>query len=598
MADDLEKKQEKQPDNRLKKLKSDFVSDFRSEKTWRKAKEEWGDFYDGDQLSAEEKRELEKRGQPPVVINRIKPKLDAIFGTYEQLRVDTKVYPAGFDEEQMEKMEEEQKAPLEVQVAFVSEEIRRVEDDSEFDEEEELAFEDICIDGRAWYKIFKEYDGINGIDKVKYIDNEKVVLDRFCSSEDRRTGDLKTCKRIHETVWMDYEDAVETFPKFKDEIEQAIQNPAMGEPMLAEKLREYNPDQYKEPGDNEAIGDSDLYGFNTFIDKKRKRLRIVTTFFRTPDVRVWIKGPGAPVDVTEMPEGERAKILENLEGSVSWTENNYKMNSSTFIWNIIIEEKKDIRAYDKYGKFPLVMVPGYVSRNKDKCPYGIVKQHIDPQKEVNKRRSKMLHLLNVNQTWFEDGAFENETKTRAEIARPDGFIKYNKQFKVDQVKHGELAQAQFQLLQESKAEIDQSGTRPELEGQSKATSGRDFQLRQQAALQSIRKLFSNMRKARKRVAYYLIDEILYRNRGLTLKKYDIVVEEAPDTTNLMQETFTELSKLAQSGVPVPPDMLVELSPLEPSKKREFIQKMQAQQQMQAQMMAQGQQAPPNGRGMQ
>lgn len=559
-------------DPKLKRLKADFISDFQAEKSWREDKEEFGNFYDGDQLSEEEKKALEDRGQPPVVINRIKPKLDAIFGIQEALTVDTKCYPIGDKENE---------------ATVISEELRHIEDDSDFDLQESMAFEDQVIDGRGWYKISKEFDGLDGVDKVKYVDNENVVIDKYCSREDLKTGELRTAKRLHETIWLDYEDAIETFPKFKEQIEIAIARPELSAPMLSEKLKEFNPDQYRQQGDTTGVSDPDLAEFSAFVDKKRKRIRLVNTFYRTPVVTKYLKHSGGTVDITEMDESQVKKMTNELEGATTWTETRYSLNSCIFAWNVILEEKKDIRPYDKMGKFPLILVPAYVTRGKEKKHYGLVKQQMDPQREVNKRRSKMLHLLNVNQTWFEEGAFENELVARKEVAKPDGWIKYRKEFKVEPVRHSELAASQFQLLQESKNEVDSSGVNKEIEGRSSATSGREFQLRQQQSMQSIRKLFVNLRAARKRVAAYLLDEILYRNPDLLkdVRKYDLILDEAPETTNLMSETFDTLASLAKGGIQIPVEMLIEASPLSANKKKEFLERMAQQQMQQQQMMA-------------
>lgn len=562
---------------RLKKLKADFAADFRAEKEWRTDKEEYGKFYDGDQLSDEEKKAMEDRGQPAVVINRIKPKLDSIFGIQNALQVDTKAYPAG---------------NREVEAEFISEELRHIEDDSDFDNEESLAFQDQCIDGRAWYKLFKEFDGLDGVDRIKHVSNEKIVLDRYCSEEDRRTGDLKTAKRIHETIWVDLEDAMEMFPRHKDALQMAIDYPDIMTPILADKLKEYNPDQYAQMG-GEQLPAEQMQDIDIFIDKKLKRIRLVTTYYRKPKVKRFLKSSAGTVEVTKETDAQVKKMMDELEGAVTWDETTYSINSCTFAWNEILEEKKDIRPYDKQGKFPLIMIPGYVSRDRKHKPYGIVKQLIDPQKEVNKRRSKMLHLLNVNQTWYEDGAFDDPKRARKEMAKPDGMIGFKPQFKVERVTHEVLATSQYQLLQESKSEVDQAGVNREIEGSSSANSGKEFQLRQQAAMQSIRMLFANLRAARKRIGYYLLDEILYRKPELVtqfgISRFDIIIDEAPDTINLQSETFAALSGMAERGLPIPPEMIIEVSPLSPGKKKEFIERSQQMQEQQMQMaMAQAQ----------
>ena len=59
----------------------------------RKLAERDRDYYDGKQLTSSEKAALRKRGQPDVVINRIKPKIDYLSGFEASSRTDPKAFP-------------------------------------------------------------------------------------------------------------------------------------------------------------------------------------------------------------------------------------------------------------------------------------------------------------------------------------------------------------------------------------------------------------------------------------------------------------------------------------------------------------------------
>ena len=171
----------------------------------------------------------------------------------------------------------------------------------------------------------------------------------------------------------------------------------------------------------------------------------------------------------------------------------------------------------------------------------------------------------------------------------DGFIERRQGFQVNVANNLELSQTHYMLLQQATQEIDQSAAGREVEGRSNSSSGREFQLRQQQATQPIRKLFSNLRAARRRVALYLLDEILREFPDLQTTKYDIVIEEAPESLNLNAETFETLVQLANnSKVPVPLDMLIKVSPLSGTIKKEFIERLQQQEQQQQALMAQQQ----------
>jgi hypothetical protein len=565
-------------DDDLKRLKADFVADLRAEQSWRRAKVDYGKFYDGEQLSDEEKRALEERGQPPVVVNRIKPKMDAIFGIQLGLRVDTKAFPVGDKEAEAED---------------VSQELRRIEDQSAFDDQEAMAFEDLCIDGRAWYKAEKYYaplrslENLDAVDKIVLVDNDAIVLDRNTKFADLRTGEIhNSAKRLHEQYWVDLEDAIGMFPEAKEELERACDDPEALLGKLGEELRRKRPDQYD--GADAAMGiESGFLAY--FVNAKAKRVRIVQTCRRTASYQRILFHKGGFADVTDMSKAERARLTQELEGAYEWTQTRQRLDYYSFTWNAVLEAKRDTRPYDDEGKFGYFLAPGYVERDT-KSPYGMIKQQMDPQREVNKRRSKMLHLLNTNQMFFEEGAFEDEGVAKQEIARPDGWVKYRKGYEIQPQKNLDLATSQFQLLQESKNEIDQAGIAREMEGRSPASSGREFQLRQQQAQQGIRKLFMNLRAARRRVALYMLEEILERRPDLAehVRQYDIVIEEAPDSINLQSETFDKLVQLATGGVMIPPDILLEASPLPKDVKENIVQRMQAvQQQQQAQLATAG-----------
>src|SRR5690606_1778243 len=59
----------------------------------RKLQERDVDYRDNKQLTEKEKSELEKRGQPAVVFNEIRPKVNTMLGLEKQTRKDPKAFP-------------------------------------------------------------------------------------------------------------------------------------------------------------------------------------------------------------------------------------------------------------------------------------------------------------------------------------------------------------------------------------------------------------------------------------------------------------------------------------------------------------------------
>lgn len=108
----------------------------------------------------------------------------------------------------------------------------------------------------------------------------------------------------------------------------------------------------------------------------------------------------------------------------------------------------------------LFFASAYVDRDNNR--YGFVRELIPLQDEVNKRRSKSLHLLSVSQLHYEDGALMDDIETvRKELNRPDGTVRYApgamQEKRAITVNGAELATAHFQLLSEAKSSIDLKG---------------------------------------------------------------------------------------------------------------------------------------------
>jgi D-ribose pyranose/furanose isomerase RbsD len=185
---------------------------------------------------------------------------------------------------------------------------------------------------------------------------------------------------------------------------------------------------------------------------------------------------------------------------------------------------------------------------------------------------------------------------------------------------------QFSLLQESKAEIDLVGPNPSLVGQtSGGASGRAIQAQQQAGLAELAPIYDSLRDWTirvyraiwERIKQYWTDERYIRitsdmqaPQWLTVNEVvgfdpftmqpmvqnrvaemdvDIIIDEAPDHVTLQAEQFEQLSAMAQAGLPIPPEVLIEASSLRDKPKLlEMMQQAKQEAMMQQQAMAQAQ----------
>lgn len=580
----------------LREWKKEFQADWEYWSDWRKDKREWERFYDGDQLSQEEKKALRERKQPEVVVNLIKPRIDTVTGLYLGQRVMQKAFDRGSRDFEAAK--------------FITEALRHVEYITRFDEQEAEAAKEVCIGGLSWYKVRLDFDGEDPDILVETVDNDDIFSDRFAKKRN-----LSDAKRIWETVWVDQDDLIEMFPEHEQKIREAVADKDTFEKRLASVDPHITKigDQYQ--GIQQSKVDNTL-----FSDKKMKRLRLTTVWYRKPVITEFAVHPDfetSAEDVTDLTQDEIAQIQKNFKGVIFFKKIRHKLNTALFISNQILEKKEDIRPHDKDGKFPLVRIVGGLTHGTKKMPFGLVKQYKSPQEEYNKRRSKLLHLINTNQIIMEEGAVDDVEKTRYEAAKPDGVLIVRPDSLFQLNKNIDVAQTQFQLLQQSQREIQDAGVANELVGQeSNAESGVAIQLRQNQATLLLRELFANLRRARRQVFKLVLEEmqqywtsekliritddpeageIILNQRvtdpntgepvvinNLGLGKYDLIIEESEDTLNLRSEQFNELVRLmeplAKHGFPVPVDEILQASSL-PNKERLVQRFREAQQAM-------------------
>lgn len=105
---------------------------------------------------------------------------------------------------------------------------------------------------------------------------------------------------------------------------------------------------------------------------------------------------------------------------------------------------------DGEREHPYAWQSAYVDR--DNSRYGAIRELIDMQDEVNKRRSKALHTVNSRQTFGNTRALGDmtERELRQQMARPDGHVKiqadaqFGKDFGV--IPTGDIAQGNMEML--------------------------------------------------------------------------------------------------------------------------------------------------------
>ncbi|MGL4975994.1 MAG: hypothetical protein ACRC56_11920 [Bosea sp. (in: a-proteobacteria)] len=480
------------------------------------------DYYDGKQLTKQEREALQKRGQPPVVENVIKRAVNSVVGVARDQAVDPRAFPRNGSDQDIAASE----------VATKS--LRFVSDGCRFDTMmRPRAFQAMLVEGVVACDV--EVDHAAEVSPV-LIQPHQVIYDPFAL--DLGFSDAQFLGHYR---WAWLSDVAALYPHCEGKITASAGG--------ADERREDRP----------------RFGW---VDKGAlgQRVAVVTLYVR-------IKG-----------QWHRAVFCESylLEFAVS-------------------------PYLDEDGNPTCTVIVQAVYRDRDNSVYAYVADLIDLQDEINKRRSKLLHVLNVRQLQeISDGSFNgNVEDARREAARPDGVIPAGLQVSPT----SDFASGQAQLLMQAKADFDRASPNPAILGRQGAdASGRAMQVRQQAGLTELWAEFSALEDFTVRAyrAFWArikqfwdgprfirvtddlkapqmlqINEPVMEMRlvagpygGLVPQEVevgqknrvaemdmDIIIDVSPNTANLASEQYALLVDLAKAGVPIPPDAIIRASSL-------------------------------------
>jgi hypothetical protein len=524
-------------------LVRDFEASEQASQAGRADSEQARDYYDGKQLSDAELRALRKRKQPPVVINRIQRKIDYLRGLERQTRTDPKAWPRTVQHTQ--------------DADSATDALRYAAADQNIDIKRSQVFENMLIEGFGGVEVAVVRGPKGVIDpKVTVIPWDRLFFDPHSSAHD-----FSDASYLGYVTWMDLQAAKARWPDAADVLDRTIDKPTSS-----------TSDTY-----------DDKPRWTSWYDAKRQRVRVVTMYYKRSE------------------QWNRCEFT--LAGHLT--------PPAPSPW---IDE-------DGQPECGLILQSAYVDRDNDR--YGVVRNMISPQDEINKRRSKLLHLLNTTQVQAIDQAAigEDADLVRKEAARPDGVIPFGYQ----KVQTADMAGGQAQLLSEAKSEIDLMGPNATMQGKaSQDSSGRAILALQQGGMTEMAPLMDNLRhftirlyrQVWNRIRQYWTGERWLRvtdderdlrwsavntTRGAlamrkladalkagqvdeaTARQYeqqiqtdpamaqpanmlaeldvDIDIAEVQETPTVQAEQFQLLTSLAQAGMPIPPEVIIEASNL-------------------------------------
>jgi hypothetical protein len=486
-------------------------------------------FLNGSQWTQAQLKDFHLRKQPTTTNNKVVRKIDGIIGTLERLKQDPKAYP---------------RTPMHEEGAELATGALRYALDVENWSAKDPVCARMCASEGIGGLEFNLIEGDQGDTEVEIA---VVQTDSFFYDPRSYSHDFSDARFMGVGKWMDVDSAIDLFPDYEEEIRDSVED---GSELSSEPDREFKWFQ--------------SYGENP-------RVRIVDGWYRH--------------------RGEWCYCI--FTGDIKLMEEK----------SYLMDEKGDTQC--KYEMFSC-----YIDQDGDR--YGFIRNLKPLQQQINYRESKTIQLMHTRQLMAPQGAFDDVEVARREAARPDGVIIYNPGIEKpdfnDSSKQADIA-AQFKYLENVKTDFESFGPNIAVTGEGlENSSGRAIQLLQQSGLADLgpfiqsyrdwkirvyRKMWNAIQKhwTGERWIRVTDDDSLKQLVGINQTQVDpmtgmpvmvnaigsldvdIVLDEGPDTVNQMGDAYDTLTALAQKGAEIPPDILIELSPLMSSVKKKLLEKL-------------------------
>lgn len=316
----------------------------------------------GQQWTGPDRAYLESVGKPVLEINLILSTVNSLLGEQSSQRVDIVYKP-------------KKKAATETAEALTAVAMA-IQDDNRFDWVESQIFADGVIQDRGFYDVRIDFEkDITGEVRITSEDPINIMLD-----PDAKEYDPSTWNEVIKTRWMTLDEVEEQYGKKKRKAVEAYVNTSNTFGSDSITLEE------------ETFGESEQwFGEWQQNDDSRdiRRVRVIERQYkRLGTQRVWIDNETG--DISEIPEMTNdvraAEIAEEHNLSVS------SKRKRRIRWTISCDGVTLLDEWSIYRSFTIVPYFPYWRRGR---PFGVVRNLLSPQEQLNKLESQELHIVNT-----------------------------------------------------------------------------------------------------------------------------------------------------------------------------------------------------------
>lgn len=531
-------------------------------------------FYRGEQWDEADIASLDNEGRPALTINTILPTVNTVIGEQSSRRADVQFKPRRGGEQAIA----ETLTKLYMQIS----------DNNKLDWTEAQVFSDGLIMDRGYFDVRMDFDDhIEGEIRIKAKDPLDILID-----PDAKDWDPKTWNEVFETRWMSTDEIEEVYGRKKaDKLRTIAEN---GSTLGIDSI-EYEEQRFgktnsgleygKEmPKDPEEVGACRAI---RVLERQYRRL-VSCKFYVDPLTGDQRQVPDfwSTRKINQFADQYGLTTIERMARRVRWT-----VSADL----VVLHDD-----WSPYEDFTIIPYFPYWRRGK---PFGMVRNLLSPQEQLNKISSQELHIVNTtaNSGWIvENGSLTGMTADDLEEhgATTGLVLEFNRGSSPPaKIPPNQIPTGLDRLGMKAAANIKQiSGVSDAMLGTDKPeVSGVAIQAKQQRGALMIQVPLDNLGKTR----HYLAENILklvqrfYTEQrivqvtnendpmkprepmminevtpegtvanDLTIGEYDVVIGTQPARDSFDETQFAEALSLKSVGVPVPDDMIVEYSHLQ------------------------------------
>jgi len=570
--------------------------------------EESDDFYNGIQWDEGAKRKLESVSRATLTINEAASKIDMLIGYQRQNRSDFKFYP----------VEEGDSKVAEV-LDFV---VKNINDNSEYQYEETAVATDQFIVGKGIFNVYVDYTkNLEGEIVIENMPWGDIVFGPYTKF------DLSDCEYLFKKKMFSKAKLEQMFPdKAKDLTEDFNYfSEADGGDKTVQRVFGKQYVISKGEAISMEFGGGTDNTTEVMVDIKKKSYKVFEAWrkvYRIAKVMSVLNDEFAD-DISDLPSADSIGTIDGVEINDVETHN---MRVTKYAGGVILsDEISDV----PYNDFDITVAHAKFRNGKW---YGKMEEVKDVQREVNKRTSQIVDIMNKCAAYgwiYGNNTFRNnvdEQNFLDQAGTPGFAVKCDdtqqKPELVQGIKFpGEIVQLEQMATEKMHRIMNIPMNMMGLQGNSRDLSGRAIIEQRRQGLVANEYLFDNLNLAKKLLAKKIIaliqevytperilrlisnvntegmkkpevlqmerEELIAMLENSDLTKYDIVVSQSPFSDTIRQANHQLLTETMAQGAPVPFEYWVQQSDL--PNKDDLLNLFQQQRQAEQQAVQQAQQ---------